>query len=274
MRAVLVVATVLVAVSSAGFAAEPPLPSSTEPTSADDAVRQGTRAAEAQRFSDAVSLYKRGLGATSGRAEFLLGGLVAEGTGTPKDYTEAARLFRLSAEQGFVGGMAALADLYQHGWGVARDLKEALQWRKAAANTAQPIGVLALARSYELGLDGETNRDEAIRWYRAAADLGSSDGRAALKRLGVKYLTPAEQLRAFYPADALRRKVPGHVLMKCDAEASGLLSNCTVLTEDPPGEGFGDAALKASQLFRVKPLIVDGKPVRGAAIQVPLSFTP
>lgn len=151
--------------------------------SINQSIHEGIVASEAGRFTDAMARFQKGIGVTQGRAEFLIGGLVAEGSGVPKDYAAAKVWFQRSADQGFVGGMESLADLYRHGWGVRKNLSEALRWRKAGADTGEPLAMLGLARSYELGWDGQTNLEEAIRWYRVAAERGNLDARAALNRL-------------------------------------------------------------------------------------------
>jgi protein TonB len=59
---------------------------------------------------------------------------------------------------------------------------------------------------------------------------------------------------------------------RCLLIASGTLENCEVLSEDPPGYGFGQAALGMSKLFKMRPQTRDGKPVGGATVVVPLKF--
>ncbi|NDC60114.1 MAG: energy transducer TonB, partial [Alphaproteobacteria bacterium] len=48
--------------------------------------------------------------------------------------------------------------------------------------------------------------------------------------------------------------------------------NCRVGSEDPNGWGFGEAAVKISKSFQMAPQTVDGRPVDGGTITVPITF--
>jgi protein TonB len=45
-----------------------------------------------------------------------------------------------------------------------------------------------------------------------------------------------------------------------------------VLRAAPQGEGFGEAALALTPLFRMKPMSRDGQPVAGGIVRVPIAF--
>lgn len=79
-------------------------------------------------------------------------------------------------------------------------------------------------------------------------------------------------LARFYPAEAVKQKLPGEVLMECRVETTGLLSACHVLRQSPEDAGFGDAVLKMSDLFRMKPPTRDGRPVAGGVVRIPVAF--
>jgi len=55
-----------------------------------------------------------------------------EGECLAKDGAEAARWFRLAADQGLAGSMTTLAMMYQQGNGVPQDLDEARRLYEAA----------------------------------------------------------------------------------------------------------------------------------------------
>jgi protein TonB len=66
----------------------------------------------------------------------------------------------------------------------------------------------------------------------------------------------------YYPARAMELDKTGRVTLHCTVTAKGTLADCSA-DEDPPGYGFGDASLRISKLFKMKPLTADGKAVEG-----------
>lgn len=58
---------------------------------------------------------------------------------------------------------------------------------------------------------------------------------------------------AAYPAKARAEGVGGKVLLHCTVAKQGALAKCKVISEPPHGEGFGDAALSLTPLFRAVP---------------------
>ncbi len=76
----------------------------------------------------------------------------------------------------------------------------------------------------------------------------------------------------YYPDRAQRMEVNGRATISCTVTAKGTLEGCRVVAENPADYGFGDAAIKLSRLFRMKPKTLDGAPVDGGAITVPIVF--
>jgi protein TonB len=81
-----------------------------------------------------------------------------------------------------------------------------------------------------------------------------------------------EDMARFYPERAQRLEKTGSVLLQCQVTAKGSVAECQVLAEGPAGFGFGEAALKLSGLFRMKPRMEDGRPVEGAIVKIPIAF--
>lgn len=75
-----------------------------------------------------------------------------------------------------------------------------------------------------------------------------------------------------YPRAASKKRLSGQATIRCKVLVSGSLNACEVLSERPPEAGFGEAALKMAPLFHMKPQTVDGRPVSGAEITIPIMF--
>jgi periplasmic protein TonB len=75
----------------------------------------------------------------------------------------------------------------------------------------------------------------------------------------------------YYPTRANERGQSGRVQLDCLVDSTGRIA-CTVVSEDPPGWGFGDAAIRISRSFRMAPQTADGRPTSGGRIPVPITF--
>jgi len=62
------------------------------------------------------------------------------------------------------------------------------------------------------------------------------------------------------------------VVLGCTVEAGGSLGGCAVADETPPGQGYGAGALALASKFRLEPWSVDGAPVVGAKIRLPIRY--
>lgn len=60
------------------------------------------------------------------------------------------------------------------------------------------------------------------------------------------------------------------ILMVCRITAAGGLEACTIMFEDPPGLGYGPAALALAPIFRMPEVDLDGRPVAGRTVQIPI----
>ncbi len=79
-----------------------------------------------------------------------------------------------------------------------------------------------------------------------------------------------EDLARYYPERAQRLEREGRATISCTVKANGTLEGCSVVSEDPPDMGFGDATLRASRLFKMRPQTRDGQPVDGGTVRIPL----
>jgi TonB family protein len=87
-------------------------------------------------------------------------------------------------------------------------------------------------------------------------------------------LPSREDLQSVYPSGTSIVPASGRVVMHCRVTATGTLTACAVVSEEPPGAGFGEAALKLTNRFRMTKTTADGLPVEGADITIPIRFTP
>lgn len=83
----------------------------------------------------------------------------------------------------------------------------------------------------------------------------------------------AAQMERAYPRRAATDGLGGRAVLSCRVTASGEVTNCSVQSETPEGQGFGAAALSLSRYFRLSPRTVDGNAVEGARVTIPLTFS-
>lgn len=81
----------------------------------------------------------------------------------------------------------------------------------------------------------------------------------------------ARDLAAVWPAAALKSGVGGKAVISCVVTVQGLLRECRVVSEDPPGVGFGSAAIALTPQFLMRPALRGGTPVE-ATVNIPLNF--
>jgi TonB family protein len=107
----------------------------------------------------------------------------------------------------------------------------------------------------------------------AMATMAMADGPQAITNPQWQEKPSGADLQAFYPNRARGEGVNGRATIECTVEATGLLTGCTVVDEAPEGYGFGEATVRASAKFRMHPRTIDGKPVAGAVIRIPMTWS-
>lgn len=81
-----------------------------------------------------------------------------------------------------------------------------------------------------------------------------------------------EDFARVYPDLAQRVGLNGRATLRCIVDGGGRLTQCTVVSESPAGYGFGAAALKLAPLFQMRVRTLDGAPVEGGEITLPMTF--
>ncbi|MBS0360913.1 MAG: energy transducer TonB [Proteobacteria bacterium] len=76
-----------------------------------------------------------------------------------------------------------------------------------------------------------------------------------------------------YPKAALAAHLEGRAVLHCGVAATGDLMGCRVVSEDPAGYGFGEAALSLAPKFKMKPQLRDGAPTSEGQINLPIHFS-
>ena len=78
------------------------------------------------------------------------------------------------------------------------------------------------------------------------------------------------ELQQFLPAKS--GGSAGRTRITCVVSSRGLLERCAIDSETPIGHGFGPAALAMSAIFVMRPMTVDGLPVGGGEVSIPIVF--
>jgi TPR repeat protein len=145
--------------------------------SAAAALREGDYATALER---ARPLAARGDAAS----QVLLGSMYSEGKGVAQDDAEAARWYRMAAEQGDAQGQFALGQILFFGLGsVEPGPEEAVAWLRKASEQGHARAQGDLAIAYAVGAGVEQDDAEAARWFRRAAEQGFPFAQGRLGRM-------------------------------------------------------------------------------------------
>jgi TonB family protein len=85
------------------------------------------------------------------------------------------------------------------------------------------------------------------------------------------WLRGPDDVAKLFPAAAVKAGLKtGRAQVACTVRHDGTLKDCAVVSEDPAGLGFGDAALKVASVMAMNPWTAQGTPVDGARIRLPV----
>lgn len=126
------------------------------------------------------------------RAQGLMGEMYANGDDVQKNYGEAARWWRTSAEGGLAQAQYNLGVLYERGQGVPRSDAQAAEWYGRAARQGLAAAEFNLGVLYEHGRGVPANPAEAAAWYKKAGDQGHADAQFNLGAIYARQQRPAD----------------------------------------------------------------------------------
>jgi len=105
------------------------------------------------------------------------------GSGVPQNYAEAAKWYRLAAEQGHAIAQSHLGDMYFGGRGVPQDNVQAHMWMNLAA-AAMPASVeLELSEQWVKLHDPSELREDWVQFRDVIADFLSAEDLARAQAL-------------------------------------------------------------------------------------------
>lgn len=81
-----------------------------------------------------------------------------------------------------------------------------------------------------------------------------------------------EEIRRRHPPRAAERDQRGQVDLMCRVRDREGLLGCAIISEEPAGWGFGLAALRVSDLYRIAP-VLNGEPTLGRSVPLHVDFT-
>jgi protein TonB len=88
--------------------------------------------------------------------------------------------------------------------------------------------------------------------------------------LWLRTVDPNFVVRLFPKAAAEAGLKTGMAVVHCTVAHDGSLKDCAVDKEDPPGLGFGEAALLVAGVTAMNPWTAQGEPVDGAHVSIPI----
>ena len=124
--------------------------------------KQATTAVSAPDFAAT----KKDAESGNAKAQYNLGVKYANGQGVPRDDAEAAKWYRLAADQGYGYAQGNLGVMYHDGRGVPQDYGEAFAWFSVAA----AFGDANAAKNRDI-VAGELTREQLWPWQKRATEL-------------------------------------------------------------------------------------------------------
>jgi TPR repeat protein len=145
--------------------------------------------------TEGLAWLQKAADAGDANAWYAFGVVYANSLGVEADFPKAVTYFRKGAEAGDADCQTSMGMLYEAGdkipSGVEADGVEAAKWYRMAAEQDYTEAIWHLAKILGRGLGVEQNDEEALVWFRRGAELGNADcmwglGRSYLKGVAVE----------------------------------------------------------------------------------------
>ena len=124
------------------------------------------------------------------------------GRGVPQDTAEAAKWYRLAANQGDANAQYNLGATYENGRGVPQDYAEAVKWYRLAADQGLALAQYRLGVMYGTGQGVPQDYVQAHKWLNlaaarfAASETEKRDVAAKSRDLMASEMTPSQLAEA------------------------------------------------------------------------------
>jgi TPR repeat protein len=136
-----------------------------------------------KNYIEAAKWYRKSAEQGYAKAQYELGYMYYDGEGIEKDYSEALKWIRKSADQGNSDAQNALGDMHYLGDGVTENFSEAVKWYRKGAEQGNKYAQYNLGQMYEYGYGITQDYGKAIEWFQKAAKQGHEKAKDKLEYL-------------------------------------------------------------------------------------------
>ena len=133
-----------------------------------------------KNYKEAIKYYRQSANQGSPSGQNALGSCYSRGHGVPKNHYEAFKYFELAADQGNDWGQNNLGVYYKNGYAGVKDYNKAFHYFKLSADQGNISGKNNLGGCYRDGCGAKRNYKEAVKLYRVTAALGNAEGQSNL----------------------------------------------------------------------------------------------
>ncbi|WDD98243.1 tetratricopeptide repeat protein [Thalassomonas actiniarum] len=133
---------------------------------------KGLAADQKQDYKTAFTWYLTAAESGFRQAQFYLGTMYEQGSGTKQDYKKAAHWYLQAAKRGHAAAQNNLGTMYNFGRGMKQDYKQAVYWYRKAALQGHLLAQDNLGMKYYHGQGVEKDNKQAYLWCGLAAMAG------------------------------------------------------------------------------------------------------